>query len=62
MKNAVGCVEMLQKIINEQESNTVARISMILWTIWWKRNQKCWNDQLLPAFIVVQRAMDALQD
>jgi hypothetical protein len=62
MENASGCVEMLQKIINEKEPNTVARISMILWTIWWKRNQKCWNDQILPAFIVVQRAMDALHD
>jgi hypothetical protein len=29
MENAAGCVEILQKIINEQESNTMARISMI---------------------------------
>jgi hypothetical protein len=62
MINAVDCVDMLQKIIIEQESKTVARISMVLWTIWWRRNQKCWNDQLPTVSIVIWRARDALQD
>jgi hypothetical protein len=62
MINAVDCVDMLQKIIIEQESKTVARISMVLWTIWWQRNQKCWNNQLPTMSTVIRRARDALED
>ncbi|GAU30367.1 hypothetical protein TSUD_57780 [Trifolium subterraneum] len=33
-----------------------------MWTIWWRRNQKCWNEQLLPVNNVIRRARDSLLD
>lgn len=62
MTDAAGCVDMLFKIINDMELKIVSRIAMVLWTIWWRRNQKCWNDQVPTAFYVIRRARDALQD
>jgi hypothetical protein len=62
MTNAARCVDMLFKIINDLELKTVSRITMVLWTIWWRRNQKCWNDQVPNVFYVLRCARDALQD
>jgi hypothetical protein len=31
--------DMLEEIDNE----SMAKIVMMLWTIWWRKNQKCWN-------------------
>jgi hypothetical protein len=62
MINVAGCVDMILTIINELESQTVATIVMVLWTIWWRCNKKCWNDQIPHVFYVLRRARDALQD
>jgi hypothetical protein len=35
---------------------------MILWTIWWRRNQKCWNNKLRTTFEVSRRATESLND
>jgi hypothetical protein len=62
MTNAAGCVDMLFRIINDLELKTMGKIAMVLWTAWWRREQKCWNDQLTTVFYVLRRARDALQD
>jgi hypothetical protein len=62
MTNAAGCVDMLFRIINDLELKTMGKIAMVLWTAWWRREQKCWNDQLTTVFYVLRCARDALQD
>jgi hypothetical protein len=48
---------------DEVETEVMSRIAMLMWTIWWMRNQKCWNDQLpTTVFHFIRRERDALQD
>lgn len=35
---------------------------MVLWMVWWRRNTKCWDDELPSAFEVTGRAKEALED
>ncbi|PNY12847.1 60S ribosomal protein l23 [Trifolium pratense] len=39
----------------------MARITMILWTLWWRRNQRCWHDKIPTIFEVTRRARDTYQ-
>ncbi|MCH92466.1 60S ribosomal protein L23 [Trifolium medium] len=39
----------------------MARITMILWTLWWRRNQRCWHDKIPTIFEVIRRARDTHQ-
>jgi hypothetical protein len=52
----MGFVEMTFRMINEVELTKVARIVMIMWALWWRRNQRCWNDKIPTIFEVIQRA------
>ncbi|WJX28105.1 hypothetical protein P8452_16861 [Trifolium repens] len=62
-ENAVGFVDMVFRMINEVDMNKMARITMVLWTLWWRRrNQRCWNDKIPTNCEVLRRATDALND
>ncbi|MCI31359.1 putative ribonuclease H protein, partial [Trifolium medium] len=53
---------MVFKMINELEVNTMSEIAMPLWTIWWRRNQKCRNDKVPTVFEVNRKARDTWQE
>ncbi|PNY05514.1 hypothetical protein L195_g001966 [Trifolium pratense] len=59
MNNANGYVSMVYAMIDDLDLNTISRIVMVMWTIWWRRNKKCWNKQM-PT--VIRHARDSLQD
>jgi hypothetical protein len=40
----------------------MSKVAMILWALWWRRNQKCWNDFLPTVYDVTRRANESLQD
>jgi hypothetical protein len=40
-------------MIDEVDADKMARITMILLTLWWRRNQRCWNDTIPTIFEVV---------
>jgi len=42
--------------------DTLARVVTILWMIWCRRNQKCWNDVFPVVFEVGRRAIKPLED
>jgi hypothetical protein len=62
MINVAGFVPMLFKMLAELDSNTMSQIAMLLWTIWWRRNQICWNDKTPIVFEVIRRARDMWSD
>ncbi|GAU30366.1 hypothetical protein TSUD_57770 [Trifolium subterraneum] len=62
MTNANGYMLLIFTMLDEMNVDTLSRIVMIMWTIWWRRNQKCWNEQLLPVNNVIRRARDSLLD
>jgi hypothetical protein len=62
MINVAGFVPMLFKMLAELDSNTMSQIAMLLWTIWWRRNQICWNDKTPIVFEVIGRARDMWSD
>jgi hypothetical protein len=35
---------------------------MVLWALWWRRNQRYWHDKIPTIFYVIRRARDTLQD
>ncbi|MCH84616.1 60S ribosomal protein L23 [Trifolium medium] len=49
-------------MIEEVDKDKLARITMILWSLWWRRNQKCWNDKIPTIFDVIRRARDSHQE
>ncbi|KAK2371264.1 hypothetical protein QL285_084234 [Trifolium repens] len=49
-------------MIEEIEPAAMARITMLLWSIWWRRNRRCWQDKVLSAVDVIRRARDSLND
>ncbi|GAU42765.1 hypothetical protein TSUD_239280 [Trifolium subterraneum] len=44
------------------EDESMAKIVMILWTLWWRRNQKCWNEKTPYVLEVTRRAKEVFQD
>jgi hypothetical protein len=40
MVDAAGFVPVVFKMLNELETNTMSKIAMLLWTIWWCQNRK----------------------
>ncbi|MCI08917.1 hypothetical protein A2U01_0029999, partial [Trifolium medium] len=49
-------------MIDEVDSDRMARITMIHWTLWWRRNQRCWNDKTPTILEVIRRAGDTYQN
>jgi ribonuclease HI len=60
--NAIGLVPMLFKMLEELNSDDLSHIVMILWTLWWRRNQKCWQEKFPSVYEVIRRASDTLND
>ncbi|KAK2378610.1 hypothetical protein QL285_066497 [Trifolium repens] len=50
------------KMLNELETHTMSKIVMLLWTIWWHRNQKCWNDKVPTVFELNRIAHDTWRE
>jgi hypothetical protein len=61
-ETAIGFADMMFRMITEVEADKMARIIMMLWTLWWRRNQRCWNDKIPTIFDVLRRANDALHE
>jgi hypothetical protein len=38
---AIGIVPMLLKLLEEMNDANFSSITMLLWTVWWRRNQMC---------------------
>jgi hypothetical protein len=62
INNAVGFVPMIFQMLEEINPKAMARITMLLWTIWWRRNQRCWKEKIPTVFEVIRRARDSLSD
>jgi hypothetical protein len=62
ISNAERFKQLVFYLIEELDSKTMERVCMILWTIWWRRNQKCWNNKLPTTFEVSRRATESLND
>ncbi|MCH98064.1 ribonuclease H protein, partial [Trifolium medium] len=59
---ASGFIPMIFDMLEEIEEESMAKIVMILWTLWWRRNQKCWNEKTPSVFDVTRRARETRQD
>ncbi|MCH91698.1 hypothetical protein A2U01_0012627 [Trifolium medium] len=62
INEASGYVELVFTLIHELDKENMVQVAMILWTIWWWRTQKCWNDTLPSVLYVNSRAKEALDD
>jgi hypothetical protein len=51
---------MVFDMLEELENDKMAKIAMVLWTLWWKRNHKCWHDRNPSNFEILRRAWEAL--
>ncbi|PNX92846.1 hypothetical protein L195_g015989, partial [Trifolium pratense] len=49
-------------LLDQLDNKIMEQVSMILWAIWWGRNQKCWNDKFPTTFEVNKQATKALDD
>jgi ribonuclease HI len=55
-------VDMIFELIEELDNQTIEKVSMCLWALWWRRNQKCWNDILPYVVEVHRRAKESITD
>jgi hypothetical protein len=39
-------------MIVEIDDENMAKIAMVLWILWWRRNQKYWHNKIPPIFCV----------
>ncbi|PNY10313.1 pentatricopeptide repeat-containing protein, partial [Trifolium pratense] len=62
MTDTRGFVPMMFEMIEKIELETMSKIAMMLWTIWWRRNKKCWKDRSPTIFEVRRRAKENLHD
>jgi hypothetical protein len=54
--HAIGIVPMLFQMLEELETSVLCQISIMLWSVWWKRNQVCWQGKTPTTYdIDVQR-------
>lgn len=60
--NAIGIVQMLFQMLEELEATTCCNIAMLLWAVWWKRNQVCWQGQTPTSYAVIRRAHEQYED
>ncbi|GAU26181.1 hypothetical protein TSUD_354030 [Trifolium subterraneum] len=49
----------LAKRVGNFDKDKMARIAMILWTLWWRRNQRCWKNKIPTIFEAIRRARDS---
>jgi ribonuclease HI len=60
--NAIGIVQMLFQMLEELETTTCCHIAMLLWAVWWKRNQACWQGKTPTSYTVIRRAHEHYED
>jgi ribonuclease HI len=60
--NATGFVPMIFNMLAEFDGSTMSQIAMLLWSIWWRRKQTCWNEKTPTVFEVIRRARDMWSD
>jgi hypothetical protein len=60
--NATRFVPMVFEMIEKFDNNTMSKIAMLLWTLWWRRNKKCWNEKMPTIFEVIRRSQETLHD
>jgi hypothetical protein len=60
--NAVGFVPVVFEMIEKFDNSTMSKIAMLLWTLWWRRNKKCWNEKLPTIFEVIRRSQETSHD
>jgi hypothetical protein len=60
--HAMSFVSMVFKMINELDNNSMSTVAMVLWSLWWRRNQKCWNESLPTVVETVRRSRENLHD
>jgi hypothetical protein len=58
IENAIGIVQMLFQMLEELETTLFCQIVMLLWAVWWKRNQVCWQGQIPTSYTVIIRARE----
>ncbi|XP_045791665.1 uncharacterized protein LOC123886388 [Trifolium pratense] len=49
-------------LCNNENSDTVGRVTMLLWSIWHNRNDKVWNDNVQMSSQIGRHAFDAWND
>ena len=52
----------LLKLIDDLDPDVMCSVAMILWCVWRQRNQKLWENSLLPAVKAVELGYVFLQD
>ena len=67
LEQYVNVVQALLNLISNYwrssiDGDNMAQVVTIIWMIWWRRNQKFWNDAFPVAFEVSRRAREALED
>jgi hypothetical protein len=62
ISNAPGIVPMMFKIMEEINATNLGPLAMLVWNIWWRRNQKCWHEKLPTVHEIIRRAKDTLCD
>jgi hypothetical protein len=62
LDHASGIVPMIFDMLESLDNNNMSNAAMILWALWWRRNQKCWNDVLPTVYDVTRRENESLQD
>jgi hypothetical protein len=53
---------MIFQMLEEIDLEAMAKITMLLWTMWWRRNQRCWQEKLPTIFEVYRMAKDSLNE
>jgi hypothetical protein len=49
-------------MIDEVNTIVMLKVVALLWTLWWRRNKKCWQEKIPTVFKVTRRAREMLQD
>jgi hypothetical protein len=57
-----GFGSMVFNMLETIDDESMAKILMMFWTLWWRRNQKCYNDKIPTIFDITRRARETLHD
>lgn len=49
-------------MLNSLSSDSMRRVGMLLWAIWWRRKGKVWEDVDHPTAVVIRRASEELSE
>jgi hypothetical protein len=60
--NAIDIVQMVFQMLEELETKVLCSIFMMLWAVWWRRNQVCWQEKVPTTYAVNRRAIDHYND